>query len=505
MQWLIQAFGQVLAPAAKRFEQALNHPESAQKAVQTWMCDRLVASEYGQQLKIRSIADWQKLPIVNYDDLAPWISTGRRSKLTPEPILFYECTSGSRGAAKSIPYTQALRRSFNQMFCVWAQDLIQNGPSFSTGKLYFCISPQLSQTELNLRLHDDSDYLDTWLQWCLSPFLVAPKHLHRLRNPEIFKHQLCRALLQAEQLEIISIWSPSFLTLHLDYIHAHRDEFREGLRDRLSAQRLNLLKEPEISWTELWPDLKLISCWDSAHAADPAAGLRSCFPNVFVQGKGLLATEAPLTIPLIAAQGCVPVLNEVFFEFEDRQGQIHLLPELEIDQEYAIILSQKGGLYRYRIGDRVRVTHFYRNTPCLAFIGRDSTISDLVGEKLHEAFVRDAIAKLPLAEARFKTLVSTTKPQAGYLLLLDRLSQSDTFNSTTVARSLDDLLSRSPHYQHARLLGQLAPVQVLVSEQIPERLTQYRARSGCTWGDVKHAILATIPLSAEFVMELKSM
>ena len=114
-----------------------------------------------------------------------------------------------------------------------------------------------------------------------------------------------------------------------------------------------------------------------------------------VQGKGLLATEAPMTIPLIKAQGCVPVLNEVFFEFE-HQGNIYHLHELELGKVYSIIISQKGGLYRYRIGDRVRVTHYYLKTPCLEFLGRTETTSDLVGEKLHEDFVQDTLNQLHL-------------------------------------------------------------------------------------------------------------
>ncbi|MFH7029312.1 MAG: GH3 auxin-responsive promoter family protein [Heteroscytonema crispum UTEX LB 1556] len=35
-----------------------------------------------------------------------------------------------------------------------------------------------------------------------------------------------------------------------------------------------------------------------------------------------------------------------------------------------IILSQKGGLYRYKISDGDRLTHFYLNTPYLQFFGR---------------------------------------------------------------------------------------------------------------------------------------
>jgi hypothetical protein len=587
MRWFIKLFEQLLAPSAERFRDALKHPEKAQKRVQQEICDRLIKSEYGKYLGIRSLQDWQQVPIVDYDDLKPWIdgvgghsSRGTEGKpsthplqaqLTSEPILFYEKTSGSRSAAKCIPYTKSLRRSFNHMFCVWAHDLIRNGPAFSTGKIYFCISPQFSdatragfqtspsdsdppkspcsfaqrarsaippspplkrggseeaapfisrgtltefsplnkggrggspdlKTGPNLdlpSLQDDSEYLDRPLRWLLHPFLISPANLHQLRTAEEFKRQLCLALLQAEQLETISIWSPTFLKIQLDYIQTHRLQLRQSLK--LSAERDRILCEPEIPWTKLWPELKLISCWDSACAADPAQFLRDLFPGVMVQGKGLLATEAPMTIPLIAAQGCVPVLDEVFFEFEDESGEIYLLQNLQIGQEYNIILSQKGGLYRYRIGDRVRVTHYYLNTPCLEFLGRDCSISDLVGEKLHKEFVSEALKELALEGTSFQCLVPATTPEAHYILLLDKVNTP----AGAIAEQLEQFLHQSPHYRHARLLGQLSPVQVLVSQQIPEILTSQRMASGKKWGDIKHSLLWDRPIEEELLVRLQ--
>lgn len=504
MQWLIQQFGRLLDPAAQRFHKALDDPEAAQRSVQRQICDRLIASDYGQKLKVHSVQDWQQVPIVEYGEIASWLpaSSARfpiASPFTPEPILFYEKTSGSRGPAKWIPYTRSLRRSFNHMFCVWAQDLIQFGPRFTTGQIYFCISPKLAEVaEAPGVLQDDSEYLDPWLRWILRPFWVAPSSLHQLRDPNGFKHQLCLTLLRSARLEIISIWSPSFLQVHLDYIQTHQQQLVRELQGYITPDRLQLLAESVIPWTQLWPDLKLISCWDSVQAADQAAGLRSLFPNVLVQGKGLLATEAPITIPLIAAQGCVPMLDQVFFEFEDEAGEIHLLHELQVGRNYTIVLSQMGGLYRYRIGDRVRVSHFYRKTPCLEFLGRNQAVSDLVGEKLNADFVQDGLDSLALTGTWFRSLVPVTQPQAGYVLLLDSAKQSP----TAIAQQLDRVLCRSPQYQHARLLGQLAPVRVLVSRHIPEQLTLYRARSGCTWGDIKHPILSTAPVEPEFVQAL---
>ncbi|MBW4609203.1 MAG: GH3 auxin-responsive promoter family protein [Hassallia sp. WJT32-NPBG1] len=501
MPLIIKLFGKLLTPAASRFHHALKNPQASQQAIQKEIFERFVKSEYRKSLNIKSIADWHQIPIVTYHDIEKLIVQQKETKnhiLISESILFYEKTSGSRGAAKLIPYTKSLLSSFNQMFCVWAHDLIVHSANFSTGKIYFCISPQLGEKADEIGLNNDSEYLDGCLRWFLSPFLISPSGLNRLGNAEEFKNKLSQTLLLEENLEIISIWSPSFIKVILDYIQSNRTRLLLEIGDRLSPQRRQMLLNTDIPWTLLWPELKLISCWDSANAADGAGFLRSLFPNVLVQGKGLLATEAPLTIPLIEARGCLPMLNEVFFEFEDEAGKIYRLHELEKDGVYEIILSQKGGLYRYRIGDRIRVTHFYLNTPCLEFLGRTQEISDLVGEKLHSEFVRQLLDSLPLQGTSFKSLVPVKQPQH-YILLLDQTN----VNPQELAQQLDDALQQSPQYRHARLLNQLQPVRVLVSSRIPEIIALYKTRSGKKWGDLKHDILSTTPIESELLAEIE--
>jgi GH3 auxin-responsive promoter len=502
---LIKGLGLLLAPIAWRFDQALQNPQAAQANVQQQLVDRLSQSKYGQSLGVKSCAEWDKLPIVTYDDLRDWLGgrcdvggdaflhSQETHPTTPEPILFYEKTSGSRGAAKQIPYTKSLRRSFSQMFCVWAYDLIQH-ISFTTGKVYFCVSPKFYvdvgcvSAKQNASLQTDADYLDRWLTWLLYPFLVTLPNAQTLQDPEEFKYKLSLRLLQEEKLEIISIWNPSFLKVILDYISANRST----LKSALSTERSQLLDRPEIPWQQLWPQLKLISCWDAAGATEQAQVLRSVFPYVLIQGKGLLATEAPMTIPLIAAQGCVPVLDEVFFEFDAGAGKIWLLHELLVGPEYQLIISQKGGLYRYRIGDRVRVTHFYHQTPCLEFLGRSGGVSDMVGEKLNPEFVWDMLQQLDLP-AGFKALVPVADP-THYVLLLDTQVEAG------FAEKFEALLCQSYHYNHARSLGQLQTVEVIARSDMAEVWAKIRMQNGARWGDVKDEILVyqSVDLSSFF-------
>lgn len=483
MRSVIQAFSYLLAPTAKRFERAIKSSRQSQLKVQQKLIDQLKRCEYGKKYQIRSIEDWHKLPVVSYGEIAPWIarSKGNANVISSEEILFYEPTSGSSGPKKQIPYTAKLRQSFNHLFCIWAWDLIRNGPTFSTGKIYFSITPSFSKDKTT-GTNDDSDYLDPWLRWILSPFLVtAPT----AKTPEAFQQQLVKTLLLAEALEIISIWSPSFLTAQLKYIQKNAAQLQKLLKGKISKERSHLLTLSPIPYSQLWPHLKLISCWDSTTAADSAKTLRSHFPNTLVQGKGLLATEAPITVPILAAKGHVPLVDQIYFEFEDDSGQYLELHQLTVGKTYELIISQMGGLYRYRIGDFVRVTHLFHQTPCLEFCGRGKNVSDMVGEKLPVDFVSKVIDQLKLPEASYQTLVPMQQPDRHYLLLLDRCDR----DPSRLAIELETLLCQSFHYKLARQLNQLEAAKVRVYPTISEQLTKHQTSLGRKLGDIKHSKL----------------
>jgi len=500
-----------LYPLMAGFRNELRRPQEAQFRLLNKLISNLSATEYGRSHKIRADDSYDsfaaKLPCVTYDELSEWISRQQNTEgnvLLSEPVLFYEKTSGSSGAAKFIPYTRSLKASFNRMFLLWLSDLLGNGPQFRTGKVYMSVSPAFRQNQttahrVRVGLDDDTEYLNRWVSCLLKPFLAATPAVARIQNPESFKLALATLLVAEARLETISIWNPSLLEIILSYIERQRDVIASGLKKgfivcdglefrfgRPAASRLELLEEQPIPWTRVWPELKLISCWTSAHAAAAARSLAEKFPDVYLQGKGLLATEAPLTMPLIGASGFVPLPSEVFYEFLDERRRIFLLHELQEDGEYEVILTQKGGLSRYRLGDRVRCAGFYLDSPCLEFIGRSDAVCDLVGEKLNENFVRACLEKLS-APGSFQTLLPMM-PERGlsyYLLLTDSLPEEN----TQIEAELESELCRAYHYRNARLLGQLGPVKVRVAPRLREAYYRYFVGKGMRWGNIKHCHL----------------
>ena len=70
---------------------------------------------------------------------------------------------------------------------------------------------------------------------------------------------------------------------------------------------------------------------------------------------------------------------------------ISLAHQLIAGRDYQVIVTTGGGLYRYPLGDRIRVTGFVHGAPCFRFVGREGLVSDFFGEKLDAAFVEKVI------------------------------------------------------------------------------------------------------------------
>lgn len=484
-----------LYPGARRFRKALQDPKKAQARLLKSIVQDASKSLYGKAHALTSTADFFKLPIVNYEDLEPWIEKQKREEaaLTTKRILFYEKTSGSSGPAKYIPYTASLKSSFSRMFAYWAYDLLKHGPSFIGGKLYFSVSPNFDAPEetkagVPVGLEDDSDYLDGLLKSLFNHYFVNTQRFARLRDPVEFKIQVLAALINEKKLEIISIWNPSFLQILLKT----SVQFPEKLKGLVTRPKVtDLLAKDPIPWEEIWPQLKLISCWTRGAAKEKAEQLKLLFPNTQVQGKGLLATEAPLTIPLIAAGEniCIPLINEVFFEFEDSAGQILTIDQLKAETTYSLIISQRGGFLRYRMGDRVKLNGSFQQCPGLDFLGRDNSVTDLVGEKLNEAFVENCLASKPFSSFLSKVVIPMRDPDH-YRLLLETRAPLDEL--TTLEEQLEQRFLESYHYRHARKLGQLAPCRIVAAEGLDEEMARLWMETGGNWGDMKAKILQSL-------------
>ncbi|MGI9302218.1 MAG: GH3 family domain-containing protein [Gammaproteobacteria bacterium] len=485
------------------FFRALHNPADAQGRLLSNLVRASSRTQYGRTLGLEPDDGLEafraKVPLVTYDELAPWVDRQRSETakaVLAEHVRCFERTSGSTGAVKYIPYNTALLRAFQSMFLIWAYDLLTHVMRPRTGRIFASVSPGM-----HAGLGDDTAYLSKPLQCLLQPFLVTPGRISNVLASADARDVLAACVVCEPRLEIVSVWSPTYLRVLLDHVARHRErllpELIKGRINRggrpfrfapLSRERQALITgNCDIPWPALWPQLKLISCWDSASAAAPAAHLQQLFPDCCVQGKGLLATEAPITVPLVQAGGCVPLVDEVFLEFEDDAGNLYLSNELRSGDEYRLVISHKGGLLRYRLGDRIRVGQRLHATPCLEFVGREDQVSDLVGEKLNASFVENVLRDL-LPDSSFRVLVPVRPHgRSEYYVLLCETGRDG------LDTQLDQQLCKAFHYNHARLLGQLEAPHVVSATNMAALVLDYYAGRGMLWGDVKDRHLLIDP------------
>ncbi|MGA1357104.1 MAG: GH3 family domain-containing protein [Prochlorothrix sp.] len=268
---LMQGFKGACGPLQWQFYRDLQRPDVAQNRVKRVILRRLAKTAYGDSLGLgRSASDldqWQRIPLVTYGDLQPWIdrqrSETRSAILTPDRIHFWEPTSGSTGPRKWIPYTAPLITSFSYLFCLWAADILRHGPPLRSGKTYLCISPEIlpdsspGATSPPLSGTDDTDYIHPLLAKWVDLFLVRVGQ--RFETVEAFRWELALALLRSPDLEVMSLWSPSFLTTQLGFMAQQRVALRSALGGEVAPDRLRLLGADPVPWAEVWPSLRLIS------------------------------------------------------------------------------------------------------------------------------------------------------------------------------------------------------------------------------------------------------
>jgi hypothetical protein len=235
--------------------------------------------------------------------------------------------------------------------------------------------------------------------------------------------------------------------------------------------------------TSIWPHLCLVSCWADAHARGPAADLQRRLASVKLQAKGLLATEGFVTLPF---RGVHPVaLTSHFFEFIDDSGGIHPVEDLRLGESYEVVVTTGGGLWRYRLGDRVAVCGFIERTPTLKFLGRSGNVSDRCGEKLAEAFVTDVLATV--FPATPFTMLAPENDGAMWRYAAYVECPSSVVNA---GEALDAALSDNPHYALCRRLGQLRAPRVQSVRNAYAHFTAAEVERGMRLGDIKPVALS---------------
>lgn len=507
-------------PAWWRYRRALDAPSSAQRRLLVHYIRRNADTAFGRAhgfARIRTIADYQaRVPLASYEQYEPLvrrIAQGERRVLTAEPVTRLAVTSGSTSAAKLVPYTATLHAEIARAVGAWAVDLYRAWPQIAGGPAFWSVTPAVRppvvpNARVPIGFEEDSRYLGGLSHRLVDAAMAVPGSVRQIGDHETHRYVTLLCLLRARELRLISVWHPSYLTLLLDALRTHWDALIADIRrGEVTAPQplpghigalLHRRRRPDIARAEelraagpdacnrLWPRLGLVSCWGDAAARHALDDLRQRLPGVRLQPKGLLATEAIVTLPLGGRRPLA--ICSHFFEFIDAGDRVRLAHELEAGATYGVAVTTGGGLYRYLLGDRVQVDGSVGRTPSLRFVGRDAQVSDRVGEKLHESFVATVIERLFASERppRFAMLAPDRTPEGvSYTLFVE----TDAALSPDLPHRLEAALSENPHYALAVGLRQLAPSRLVCICEGFQAFARHSIDRGQRLGDLKPVAL----------------
>ncbi|XP_038135016.1 GH3 domain-containing protein isoform X2 [Cyprinodon tularosa] len=235
----------------------------------------------------------------------------------------------------------------------------------------------------------------------------------------------------------------------------------------------------------LWPHLNLVLAVDSGSNQIYGEMLREHYcKGVPFYSPFYAATEGLIGVNLWPQEESRRYLlcpRSMFCEFlpenslDEENPQTLLMEEVKEGESYELVITNASGLFRYRIGDIVKVTGFHNHCPIVEFQYRRGQMLNVRGEKVSEALflgaLKKAVAQWPGAQ-----LVDYSCAESG--ILGDSIGGSDPHyqvfielkgvrNLTEEQRyKLDICLQKdSAVYKSFRIKGSIGPMRVqLVSE-----------------------------------------
>lgn len=486
------------------FDRARVTPRASQAALLRQILAANAGTDFGRThgfADIHTIDEFRaRVPIRSYDALRPWldrVASGETGVLTSEPVIAFEETAGSTAGGKLIPYTTSSLKAFRAAVLPWLADLAARRPGAFAGKAYVSVSPATRAPRMiggiPVGMASEGAYLGEDLVPALLEVMAVPASVAHLSDVDQWRLATLTALMRCPDLTLISVWSPTFLIALLDALPRLAESLSRALHDEPERARdvSTALARAPVDTALLWPQLDTVSAWADGASRPYARRLQDMLPHATLQPKGLLATEGAVTTPC-SSSWPVPALTSAVLEFIDDTEKSLLCDELRAGERYRVVMTNAGGFYRYDLGDRLLCHGFEDALPLLEFAGRDIA-SDLVGEKLTEPFVSDALTLVRGPAC----LAPRAAARPHYVLLLDT---SDRDTAQCAAAAIEQRLCSNPQYDYARKIGQLDPVAYEIVNQLLERYLRLETRRGRRLADIKPPGLITHSATVEALL-----
>ncbi|MBE6014111.1 MAG: GH3 auxin-responsive promoter family protein [Lachnospiraceae bacterium] len=368
----------------------------------------------------------QKVAFSEYEDYRPFmdkIAKGEMGVLSSyEPYCLLE-TSGSTSAGKIIPITEeALSRYGNVM-----DRYLEINGDISEGKRFF-LSFLGTNLSVPLRSTDKMLFTASYYRYLVEKGLLKPETLAGGEMLNFFTHScnfLYAKLWLAFATKDLTSMEAVYLYDFLIFFHYMADSYKSILADmeagvipsninlpvkvreallsiKIEPDRLSeVRRECEAGFTDivgrLWPKIKLISGIGSKAFMTEEISIKKHIGNLPVWHYIYAASECLMAVPLRPDSfDFVLYPNSAYYEFRPenaKSGETVEPSQLTVGECYEPVITTFSGLYRYGMGDILKVTGFLGDLPILRFQYRVNLMLNIAGEKLDIKTLDRAVRK----------------------------------------------------------------------------------------------------------------
>lgn len=433
---LLLLLSEVAARVKENFIKKTRHTFAVQEQFLHQVLQAHKDTELGQKYGLSNIKNveqfQQRIPVLPYSGYEPFIeriAKGEKNILTPDPVVYFNLTSGSTGQKKLIPVTKRFQNSLRQpnltSIGFLSEALRSQGRQF--GKLLTTNSVQImGRTPCGIDYGIASVGVLRMGKFLYEQLFAHPYETLRPAD-SLARHYVCLLFaLATPAMRGMGANFPMLILRTCGYLEQYAEdliqdletgtiatwlklepELRKQLERRLSANssRAKQLREILHSEGRLTPKL----AWQMSFVATARGGTSDFyferFPcyleNVPVFGAVYSSAEGTFSIyPELNYDGSILAIESGFFEFipQDQWEAEHpktlLANEVKPGERYRILLTNYSGFYRYDIGDVVEVLGFYEQTPLIVFRYRRGGLLSSTSEKTTEFHVTQVMQAL---------------------------------------------------------------------------------------------------------------
>lgn len=367
----------IFKPRLKEIELYTNYAVDLQEEVLHNLLYAAKNTEWGRKYNFHSIQTYDdfrsRLPLQTYDDLKPYVErmiAGEQNILWPSKIRFFAKSSGTTSdKSKFLPLS---KESLKNIHYKGGQDVVtlylQMNPEsrmFSGKGLILGGSHAPSQPSANNLIGDLSAILIENINPLVNLIRVPSKEIALMDEWESKIEALVRSTMDKNVTNLSGV--PSWMLVVLKEI------LKKKGKDRIE---------------EVWPNLEVF--FHGGVAFTPykeqynqiIQSPKMHYVETYNASEGFFGTQNNLLDPAMLLM----IDYDIFYEFmpleelEKENPKVLSLAEVELNKNYALIISTSSGLWRYMIGDTIKFTN---NRPFKFIItGRTKHYINAFGEEL---------------------------------------------------------------------------------------------------------------------------